>query len=127
MNEKYTNVKYFEFNQEQIEKTAGKILNFRVVVTNFLGLNQPNLTTIDFSQKKQLILIDLQDIYTFQTAEENTLAPRVRIPYCRGENSTQQENELKFVQIQCWLFSVDLAKRTMMPDCTIPAFNMTVG
>ena len=69
----------------------------------------------------------MQDIYTFQTAEENTLAPRVRIPYCSGEDSKQQENELKFVQIQCWLFSADLAKRTIMPNCTIPANNMTVG
>lgn len=50
LTEKYVNVKYFEFNQEQIEKMAGKKLNFRVVVTNFLGLNRPNMTTIDFSK-----------------------------------------------------------------------------
>ena len=49
LTEKYVNVKYFEFNQEQIEKLAGKRLNFRVVVTNFLGLNRPNLTAIEFS------------------------------------------------------------------------------
>jgi len=69
----------------------------------------------------------LQDIYTFQTAIENTLAPRVRIPYCSGEDSKVQENELKFVQLQCWLHSADQARRTIMPNCTIPAFNMTVG
>ena len=127
LTQQYNNVKYFEFNQEQIEKLAGKQIKFRVTVTNFLGLNRFNDTTIDFSNLKQIILVDMQDIYTFQTAEENTLAPRVRIPYCNGENSQQQENELKFVQIQCWLFTADLAKRTIMPNCTIPTFNMTVG
>ncbi len=49
LSQKYVNVKYFEFNQEQIEKMAGKKMKFRVLVTNFLGLNRPNLTTIDFS------------------------------------------------------------------------------
>ena len=49
LKEKYLNVKYFEFNQDQIEKLAGERLNFRVVVTNFLVLNRPNLTAIEFS------------------------------------------------------------------------------
>jgi|LauGreDrversion4_2_1035121.scaffolds.fasta_scaffold20021_7 hypothetical protein len=49
LDQKYLNVKYFEFNQEQIEKLAGKQLKFRALVTNFLGLNRPNDTTIEFS------------------------------------------------------------------------------
>jgi hypothetical protein len=63
--EKFTNVKYFELMPDQIEKSAGKSLKIRVVVTNFLGLSRPNDTNIEFLNTKQLLLVDLQDIYTF--------------------------------------------------------------
>lgn len=43
---KYTGVKYFEFTADQIERLAGKSLTVRVTVTNFLGLNGFNTTTI---------------------------------------------------------------------------------
>jgi len=98
-----------------------------VTVTNFLGLVGFNTTTIQFANSKSLILVDLQDIYTFQTAVSNTLAPRVRIPYCSGEANNMQETELKDVQLQCTLYSSDMLKKTPMPNCTIPIFNMTLG
>lgn len=40
-------------------------------VTNFLGIVGTNSTTITFSNMKQMLIIDLQDIYTFQTAVDN--------------------------------------------------------
>ena len=38
-----------------------------------------------------------------------------------------QETELKDVQLQCTLYSKDMLKKTPMPNCTIPIFNMTLG
>lgn len=76
---------------------------------------------------KTVQLIDLQDIYTFQTNVDNTLAPRIRIPYCSDDNAALQEADLKLVSIACTLYSFDLAKKTVLSNCTIPAFNMTLG
>lgn len=74
-----------------------------------------------------MMLVDLQDVYTFATAVDNTLAPRVRIPYCTTDNATAQETDLQSVSISCTLYSADLLKKTTLNDCTIKAFNMTLG
>jgi hypothetical protein len=74
-----------------------------------------------------MLLVDMQDVYTFQTDVDNTLAPRVRIPYCSTDNANTQETDLAQVSIQCTLYSADLLKKTPMPNCTIKAYNMTLG
>lgn len=84
----YLDVKFFEFTPDLVESLAGTSLVIKVVVTNFLGIIGSNSTTIMFSNQKQLIILDLQDIYTLQTNIPNTLAPRVRIPYCAADDST---------------------------------------
>lgn len=89
LDDNYKDVKFFEFNADQIERMAGKALTIKVVVTNFLGISGSNTTTVQFSNAKSMLLVDLQDVYTFQTAVDNTLAPRVRIPYCSTDNATQ--------------------------------------
>lgn len=62
---------------------AGTQIQIGATVTNFLGINGTNTSMwTTFSSKKQMYLIDLQDIYTFKPAVDNTLSPRVRIPYC---------------------------------------------
>lgn len=38
----YTNVKFFEFNADQIERLAGFSIRIKVVVTNFLGISGSN-------------------------------------------------------------------------------------
>jgi hypothetical protein len=55
----YKGVKYFELTADQIERLSGHSLTVRVVVTNFLGLVGFNTTTIQFSNMKSLMLIDL--------------------------------------------------------------------
>ena len=95
--------------------------------TNFLGLSGANTTTLVFSNMKMMYLIDLQDIYTFQTAVPNTLAPRIRIPYCLADNSTTQTVDLQQVTLVCTLFSKNKLISTPLTNCTIKPFNMTIG
>jgi hypothetical protein len=88
LDENYKDVKYFEFLPEQIERLSGRVMVIKVTVTNFLGIAGSNTTTVQFSNNKVVQIIDLQDIYTFQTNVDNTLAPRIRIPYCSDDDKT---------------------------------------
>lgn len=53
------NVKYFEFLSDQIERLAGKSITIKVIVSNFLGISGSNTTTVQFSNMKSLLLVDL--------------------------------------------------------------------
>ena len=81
-------MKMIELFKSNIESLAGKQISIKSTVTNFLGNAGQNQTTVIFSSIKQIMIIDLQDIYTFQVDVNNTIAPRIRLPYCSSENSS---------------------------------------
>lgn len=84
------NQQYLYFSSSDIESLAGYTLRISATVTNFLGNSGTNYTTIEFSQTKKLQIFDLQDVYTFNPLVNNTLYPRLRIPYCSSEDKNNQ-------------------------------------
>ena len=79
-------MKYFRMASTDVESLVGKTLTFRATVTNFLSNSASNTTQIVFSSLKKLEILDLQDIYTLYFAQNNTIQPRVRIPYCAADD-----------------------------------------
>lgn len=96
-------------------------------MTNFLGRDSKNSTTIVFMKKKVIQIIDLPDTITFQTSILNQLYPRFRLPTCSNDQIDSMDAYYQPIKYRCQMYDVALTSKVWpLYNCTIPANNMTL-
>lgn len=107
-----------------IRDLKGRTVTFQATVTNFLDFNGSNTTAISFGSAKELVIEEVQDIYTISVMEDFTLQPLFRNPYCPGSTQEDHPAELEKVSYECTIYEYNYiatgGKIEELEDCSIP-------
>jgi len=63
-----------------IRDLKGRVVTFQATVTNFLDFIGTNTTAISFGSTKELVIEEVEDMYTISVMEAFTLQPLFRNP-----------------------------------------------
>ena len=63
-----------------IRDLKGRVVTFQATVTNFLDYIGTNTTAISFGSTKELVIEEVEDMYTISVMEAFTLQPLFRDP-----------------------------------------------
>ena len=86
MSSSFSNKKYIELDSTTVSSLAGKAVEFKVTVTNFLGKSSYSTTLINFLNSKRIILDGLYSTYTLLDNQDQKLFLTGSIPYCSGND-----------------------------------------
>lgn len=118
--------KYVELNQTTVSSLEGKLVEFKVSVTNFLGKTSTKNILISFLSTKKIVLEGLYSSYSLYDNQDQKLFLSAKIPYCTGDDKVSIYTQEQSIVTTCILYQDDETTLvSALTDCKIPAGTMS--
>jgi len=86
VNANYANKKYIRLNNTTVSGLQDKVVEFKVTLTNFLGISGSSTVIVTFITTKKIIIDGLFSTYFMIDNVDNKLFLSASLPYCPADD-----------------------------------------